>query len=1834
MPWKSIEDVPASLKSLDLATANKWGEVFDAVKAEGKSPESAAKIAWSTVRKMAKGRRLAVRVSGLAKARQDRLPGGAADDVDHDELDQDALEDGTEHELEHTDDPELAEEIAADHIVEEGDDYYDKLEDIEKGGPGLALLPSKSNPMVKRWQRPDVPKRDDDHDDGRGEEMPVDFRRGSKYRHPLFHGSDTAMPKGHSLRPDVGGEYGIYLSPKKRYARMYGDHTYEVSVSVKNPKVVEGKYEISPRDLTKKDIEKLKAQGYDSLVVTSSDLAGASEVVLFDPEQAWVNEGRGMYKGDQQGLFGDVKSHVRKTKKGKVAVVKRHTRKKKGRKQQRLTPSAPGLTILRMGMGRDSMTMLCLVAEGKLLVDGKAIGPEGLDAAVFTDTGNEWPHTYELIPRVQEFCDEHGIRLIIQRKPTPDAMNTWKAKVHEIREGMWEVKAPAKPMREERKKLLSESKRLNKRIEAKRTTDEQREEARARLGVIDTRVAELDHEIKAIEDQANPYIQQIKKVPKSWRRDEDTIDERAERGGYHLRPSVMEDYASKRTICAMNDPGCTHNHKIVPNRQLINDLSREKWGVGNAAWGNAVRRGDRKPHRMLIGFAADETHRITRAEDLEKRGAGPDFEADFYPLVEMGIDKAGEQEVLERHGFGDVMKSGCFMCKWQPASWYWALREVSPASYQRVVDYEERARARNPSLTIFKGQGIDDVVEQWRQKHPRATVQEVLRKEYASDVEDTDLMEKGRPLHDLAPVFRLLIRRMLKAEQLALFTKESTARRARVRQHARVRGGKASIVKSHERGTKGRQYVAFTPHPQNRGPDQVGPMHVTMSIDEVDDAIRHMPEEHCCVFATDGRQLFRGSPVTTRAWSPESDPKHACAIDPALTRRPELTAGGSFTHNHPGGFPFPSPQDIGSATQMVIRELRIAVPTGTMILTLDYEVRGRMGPLSFIETLRANAAFFAENDMNRHIRESGGNPDTGDITGYTDEKWKEFLLDRWRQEIAQAGTVIDAPVAFEWRPNRDRREGRDRAGPQLQRLAASTLGTLGLRVIRLTKAEQLELFGPSTVKAHTRRTKTKVAMVKQHQRVRARNRRGEFKIHGPDDYEQDAGDAKRPRDRKAWLERWPAYDHDQREAAKLNVGDEFELNLHGSSWAPSKDVKRTATVKVVGEWFKHGGDVDYALPVMVKDRPKLLIMRPDYRTSILMNLDKNGAETSGNWAHFPVVDWPKTTADMHARASVDWYTNTKNPGRGYYLHLVRAEDDPPRSSRKERQAREFTEEVRRREDMTKKTRPEWRRRIFDYLRTHDSSTFNTILVDLADITADMGHGVPGDALWDLVEAGKVYHTDPSRHPVWFAVAPDDKLEPMDKAVKASGAGPQLSMFSQESKPRRARVVVRAHIRRGKPVAGHTKASPKRKAGKVYDGAKHAKKLRTAADKLQPKIDKKREPHDWNVTRRRASIQAGLIMDAERMEKQQAYLRTLADHAERGTLDPALRFMQTFAAFKMLQSASPKYGHPANDFNLNHLAELAKDARQDAWGPSYHRREKVTGVDKDLAVLDQVIARQSPPDGEELWQVRASLSMPEIESVERIAKAVKASGRWLPGNIPDDIRDAKRALKAGIVGDEAWHAAIAAFKTYAGEARARYQQGDSYESPEDKEKRERLESAKLLTHKGFFPTPDVLSQRVAEEADLEPGQLVLEPSAGLGDMARVVEAHEPGIRLHVGEFHETLRGVLEDQDREIVSRDFLAYNPGPIYDRIVQNPPFESRQDIDHVLHAYDLLKPGGRLVSIISAGPMYGNSKKDRAFRTWLDEVGWSEKLPEGAFKKATRSTGVQTYLVVVDKPE
>ena len=136
-----------------------------------------------------------------------------------------------------------------------------------------------------------------------------------------------------------------------------------------------------------------------------------------------------------------------------------------------------------------------------------------------------------------------------------------------------------------------------------------------------------------------------------------------------------------------------------------------------------------------------------------------------------------------------------------------------------------------------------------------------------------------------------------------------------------------------------------------------------------------------------------------------------------------------------------------------------------------------------------------------------------------------------------------------------------------------------------------------------------------------------------------------------------------------------------------------------------------------------------------------------------------------------------------------------------------------------------------------------------------------------------------------------------------------------------------------------------------------------------------------------------------------------------------------------------------------------------------------------------------------------------------------------------------------------------------------------------------QSIKELEESGMLqivPTPPELADRMVALADVRPGQLVLEPSAGTGRIIDAIRRNAHGYAITAVELNCNMAHRLRTVDGVDDTRqaDFLECN-GDLgtFDRIVMNPPFANADDIKHIMHALKMLKPGGRLVAICANGP-------------------------------------------------
>ncbi len=178
--------------------------------------------------------------------------------------------------------------------------------------------------------------------------------------------------------------------------------------------------------------------------------------------------------------------------------------------------------------------------------------------------------------------------------------------------------------------------------------------------------------------------------------------------------------------------------------------------------------------------------------------------------------------------------------------------------------------------------------------------------------------------------------------------------------------------------------------------------------------------------------------------------------------------------------------------------------------------------------------------------------------------------------------------------------------------------------------------------------------------------------------------------------------------------------------------------------------------------------------------------------------------------------------------------------------------------------------------------------------------------------------------------------------------------------------------------------------------------------------------------------------------------------------------------------------------------------------------------------------------------------------------------------------------------------------------------------------------------GFFPTPLEIGRLLVSMADLRPGLVVLEPSAGRGDLIEAIREHLPAIRRPVSVIAIEREKVLADEIRKrfpqgvgVHTRDFLdGTNPDVLVDRVIMNPPFIRENGLDHLDHvraAHDLLRGGGILVSVLPKSVDFREDRRHRRFREWFKgHGGLTVDLPERAF--APSGTNVCTVALVMSK--
>jgi len=156
-----------------------------------------------------------------------------------------------------------------------------------------------------------------------------------------------------------------------------------------------------------------------------------------------------------------------------------------------------------------------------------------------------------------------------------------------------------------------------------------------------------------------------------------------------------------------------------------------------------------------------------------------------------------------------------------------------------------------------------------------------------------------------------------------------------------------------------------------------------------------------------------------------------------------------------------------------------------------------------------------------------------------------------------------------------------------------------------------------------------------------------------------------------------------------------------------------------------------------------------------------------------------------------------------------------------------------------------------------------------------------------------------------------------------------------------------------------------------------------------------------------------------------------------------------------------------------------------------------------------------------------------------------------------------------------------------------------------------------THQ-YYPTSEKLARLAVEAAEIKPGDVCLEPSAGLGGIALLM----PKEKTVCVEISSLFAEVLRGKGLNVEQSDFLEWSAQTIkrFDKVVMNPPYSQSRWQAHLDAAASLVLPGGALVAILPA------SAKDQALLPGWD-LSWSQ-----VYKNEFKNTGVSVVMLTAVK--
>lgn len=330
-------------------------------------------------------------------------------------------------------------------------------------------------------------------------------------------------------------------------------------------------------------------------------------------------------------------------------------------------------------------------------------------------------------------------------------------------------------------------------------------------------------------------------------------------------------------------------------------------------------------------------------------------------------------------------------------------------------------------------------------------------------------------------------------------------------------------------------------------------------------------------------------------------------------------------------------------------------------------------------------------------------------------------------------------------------------------------------------------------------------------------------------------------------------------------------------------------------------------------------------------------------------------------------------------------------------------------------------------------------------------------------------------------------------------------------------------------------------------------------------------------------------------------------------------------YKQIQSAKKKIDALSGDYLCNTWKRMREQESRDQKILSYcfdieiliyllHTAEERELTKLEFALttdsfrtdIDGYYRRNALYNSDKRPSAAMPIKYPEIES---------SLADWWNAEVP---KKQKRLNKAGIYNTQQLLDAVSEYSAIV----------DAASKPVDQTqmKIKKLERECIMMQKGDINfTPPEIARHMVELARINSDSVVLEPSAGIARIADEIKAVAP--KVDVVEQMSNFRELLTLKGYNLVGDDFMQYAPDKLYDAVIANPPFSEEKA--HIKRMYELLKPGGTLVTICSPHWTFARDKKAVEFKNWVEDLdGYTKDLPSGTFEM----TGVSSKILVIEK--